>query len=312
MKRARTLAALLTLGVAACTGGAVGKYELYTPPPPLAMVVLVDPSGQVQTQLQQLEGLIRANATPNEALVVMMLATGSTTYTVNRDDSLSTIAAQHGLTLAELEAANPQYGPLAGRNWSLIHAGERVTIVDPAAPNPLLLVSRAPDGPAPPMLMKIPQRPNNPTDYQKAEYEHALTTATAANDSRIAAWKSAAAATVLPWQTRMVALLENNASPGGYNFAAPGGPALAASMAAGLATLAGLPGRRVLLVLGGGDAVPNLAAGSMSGVDLVVANLTDAQSVAAWTNAGKAASATSVNALDSALTQLQLAGIVNK
>ena len=305
------MGAVLVLGMAACSPGTTRDSEVYRPPPPLAMVVLIDPSsGQVDAQLRQLESVVRANATPDEALVVMLLTRGGSTYTVVRDDSLSAIAAAHGLTLAEVEAANPQFGPVAGRNWSLIHSGERVTLPDPNAPAPLLLVSKAPAGPPPPMLVKVPTQPNNPTDYQKAQYQHALASATATNDARIATWKSQAAESLAPWQDHVSALLENAAVA---NY--PGlrdDTALGSTIVAGLATLAGLPGHRLLLVLGGGETVPRLAAGSMSGVDLVVANLADSQSITAWTDAAKSASAASVSALDGALTQLQLVQSVNK
>lgn len=306
------MGAVLALGMAAaCSPGATRDSEVYRPPSPLAMVVLIDPSsGQMDSQLRQLETVVRANATPREALVVMLLAPGSSTYTVERDDSLSAIAAAHGLTLAEVEAANPQFGPVAGRNWSLIHSGERVTLPDPTAPTPLLLVSKAPDGPPPPTLMKVPKQPSNPTDYQKAQYQHALASATATNDARIATWKSQAAASLAPWQDHVAALLENAAVPSHPGL--PDNSALGLSIVAGLATLSGLPGHRLLLVLGGGETVPSLTAGSMSGVDLVVANLADAKSVTAWTDAGKSASAASVSALDGALTQLQLVQSVNK
>lgn len=311
VKRARTLFALVTVGLAACTGGAADKTEAYSPPPPLAMVVLVDPSsGQMPAQLHQLADVIRSSAMPNESVVVMMLAPGSHTYTVVRDDSLSAIAAANGVTLAELEGANPQFGPVAGRNWSLIHAGERVTVPDRTAPSPLLLVTRAPAGPSPPLLVRLPVRPDNPTDYQRAQYEHALASANATNASRIAAWKSDAAQAMRPWQDQVVSQLEGKSNAGGAGVM--GSAQLSTSMVAGLATLGGLKGHRLMLVLGGDDTVPSLPAGSMSGVDLVVANLANTQSIAAWTAAGQGASATSVSALDSALTQLQLAQTVNK
>lgn len=125
VKRARTWLALLTAGLTACTGGALSNSVAYVPPAPLALVALIDPSsGVMQAELHQLAGIIRANASPNEAVIVMLLAPGSRSYTVRPGDSLSSIAASNGLTLGAIEAANPQFGPVSGRNWSVIHAAQ--------------------------------------------------------------------------------------------------------------------------------------------------------------------------------------------
>src|SRR5437879_1159655 len=204
VKRARTALAILALSASACgSSGALANTEQYRPPPPLALVVLVDPSsGSMADQLRQLEDVIRASASPNESVVVMMLQTGSARqYVVRPGDSLSSIAAANGLTLSTVEAVNPQFGPVSGRNWSVIHSGQRVTLPDGAARAPLLLATRAP---------------------------------------------------------------------------------------------------------------ATLAPRSLVDVTLVIANVSDPQAVAAWKSAGVAAGAPSVNALDPALTQLQLAQIVNQ
>ncbi|HSS61498.1 MAG TPA: LysM domain-containing protein [Candidatus Limnocylindrales bacterium] len=313
MKRARTLVAVLTLGVGACTGGTAGGSVVYSPPPPLALVALVDPSsGQMPAQLQQLEDVIRASASPNEAVVVMMLAPGSRSYAVRPGDSLSLIASANGLTLSEVEAANPQLGPVSGRNWSLIHSGERVTLPDRSAPSPLLLVSKAPAGPPPPALVRLPQQPNNPTDYQKAQYQHAVTAGNATNAARIEAWRASARQALVPWQSQVTAQLESKAGSANSVDGPSGGQAVAASIGAGLVTLAGLSGRRMLLLLGGGGVVPApLAPRSMAGVTVVVANVSDPAAAAAWTAAARNAGAAGVSALDPALTQLQLAQVVN-
>jgi hypothetical protein len=85
-----------------------------------------------------------------------------------------------------------------------------------------------------------------------------------------------------------------------------------ASLIAGLTTLQGLNGRRLLLVLGGAESGPGaLEPRSLAGVNLVVANLSDPTIAAAWTSAARSAGAVSVNALDPALTKLQLAQLVN-
>src|SRR5438270_10511403 len=173
VRRARTFVAILAAGLTACSGGgALASTVQYQPPAPLALVVLVDPSsGHMADQLRQLEDVIRASASPGESVVVMMLQTGfSRQYVVRPGDSLSSIAIANGLPLATVEAVNPQFGPISGRNWSVIHPGERVTLPDGAAQDPLLLATRAPVGPAPPQLMRIPQDPKTPTDFQRAEY----------------------------------------------------------------------------------------------------------------------------------------------
>ncbi|HKC19329.1 MAG TPA: LysM domain-containing protein [Candidatus Dormibacteraeota bacterium] len=313
VERARTLALALGLSISACSGGALSNAISYSPPPPLALVALVDPSsGQMTAELQQLAAVIRANASPNEAVVVMMLAPGTRTYAVRSGDSLSSIAAANGLTLPEIEAANPQFGPVAGRNWSVIHSGEHVTITDRSAPSPLLLVTRAPAGPPPPMLIRLPTEPQNPTEYQRAQYEHTVTADKATNAARISEWRASASAALVPWQNAVATQLESKAGGGNLVTSSPGGPALSGSMSAGLATLAGLSGRRTLLVLGGAESGPStLAPRSLSGIALVIANVADPGAAAAWTTAGKDAGATSVNALDPALTQLQLAQVVN-
>ena len=60
-------------------------------------------------------------------------------YTVQRGDCLSRIARDHGVTLAELLEANPQFTQ-DGRNPNLIYPGETVVIPGesafPAGSNP--------------------------------------------------------------------------------------------------------------------------------------------------------------------------------
>ena len=313
VKRARTLATVLGVTVAGCSGGALSNSVAYTPPPSLAMVALVDPtSGQLPGELQQLEGVIRASASPNEAVIVMMLAPGARSYTVRPGESLSSIANANGLTLAEVEAANPQLGPVAGRSWNVIHSGDHMTLTDRSAPNPLLLVTKAPAGPPAPMLIRLPPKPSNPTDYQRAKYEHAVAAAKATNASRITEWRASVDQALLPWQNAVAAQLEGKSSSINGVTSAAGAPAMSASISAGLVTLGGLSGRRLLLVLGGGSVGPStLGPRSLAGIALVVANVADPGTAAAWTTAAKDAGAASVNTLDPALTQLQLAQVVN-
>jgi LysM repeat protein len=235
------------------------------------------------------------------------------TYVVQQGDNLSKIASAHQLSLDAIEAANPQLGPLSGRNWKLIHPGERVMLPDGASAGALLLATRAPSGPPKPNLIRLPQPPgNNSTDFQKAQYKHTVDSDNATNASRIAAWQAAAAPAVQAWQQDVTARL--NATAASTLVSPSPTPAIVAtSIEAGLTTLGGLGGRHVLLLLGGGDNVPmQLAPRSLSNVNLVIANLTDSSKSAAWTTAGNGAGAASVDALDAALTQLKLSQVVNR
>ena len=308
------LIGLLAVASAACGQGGLSNSEVYAPPPALALVALVDPSsGRMAEELHQLQDVIRTTATPGEAVVVMILQPSyGQAYTVRPGDSLSSIATAHGLSLASLEAANPQLGPLSGRNWKLIHPSERVIIPDGAAQDALLLVSRAPAGPPPPPLIRLPRAPSNPTDFQRAQYNRTVASDKATNDARIAAWRAEADKALQPWQQQIVDQLGKKAVTAVPGARAPDRQILSASLVAGLTTLQGLQGRRLLLLLGGGETGPGvLAPRTFADINLVIANLSDAKAAAAWTSAGASAGAASVNALDPALTRLQLAQVVN-
>jgi LysM repeat protein len=309
------LGGLGALALAACSQAGASNAEVYTPPAPLALVALVDPtSGRMAEELHQLQDVIRTTATPGEALVVMILQPSyGQAYEVKRGDSLSSIAAAHGISLAALEAANPQLGPLSGRNWKLIHPTERVIIPDGSAQEALLLVSRAPSGPPPPNLVRLPRPPSNPTDFQRAQYNRTVAAGNATNSARIAAWRADADKSLQPWQQQVVDELGKKAATSIPGARAPDGRILASSLTAGVTTLKGLPGRRLLLLLGGGESGPGaLAPRSFADINVVIANLEDSSAAAAWTAAGSVAGAASVNALDPALTRLQLAQVVNQ
>lgn len=312
----RFVLACVVLGLAACSAGrAPSDSKVYVPPPPLALVAIVDPSpDRLADQLHQLQDVIGSRATPGEAVVVMFLEARVTrTYVVRAGDNLSSIAAANGVTLAAVEAANPQFGPLFRRSWSLIHPGEPVTVPDRGARNALALVTRAPAGPPPPTLVKVPQQPNNPTDFQRAEYTHALAAANATNDVRVAAWRTKAADAVQPWQKHVINELDKMLGAQASGADSATGPMLSSSISAASTTLHGLPGRRLLLILGGGQSGPTvLTPSGLVGINLVIANLSDSGAAAAWTDAGKNAGAASVSTLDGALTQLQLAQVVNQ
>jgi len=313
-RRLASLAAVLGLCLSACAPSAKANEVRYTPPPPLSLVALVDPSsGKLADELHQLQDVIRTSATPGEAVVVMILQSSfGSTYVVQSGDSLDKIAKAHDLSLAALEAANPQLGPLSGRNWRLIHPQERVLIPDGAGQEALLLVTRAPDGPPPPMLIRIPPAPRNPTDFQRAQYNHKVEADTATNDARVAAWRSQAQASLGEWQTQVVEQLGQKAGSATPGAPRPDRQMLSASLAAGLTTLQGLNGRRMLLLLGGGELGPGtLTPNSLQDVNLVIANLSNTKAATAWTAAASGAGAASVKALDVALTRLQLTQVVN-
>ncbi len=306
--------ALAVLATAVACDRKAANEVPYSPPPPLALVALLDPSpDRLPGELRQLAAVVRANATPGEAVVAMLLEPSfGSIYTVEKDDSLSKIAAAHGLALSAIEAANPQLGPLSGRDFKLIHPGERVMLPDGASGGALLLASRAPSGPPPPMLLRLPPEPaSSATDFQRAQYKHTVDSDNATNASRVAAWQASATESVSAWQQNVAAQLESKA--GSLPVAPrPDQHIVAASIDAGLTTLLGLDGRRVLLLLGGGDSVPGqLPARSLSGINFVVANVTNASVTAQWTARANSAGAASVDALDTALTQLQLPQVVN-
>src|SRR5438105_4555331 len=313
----RSLAAWTALAIAsmACGQGGAANSEVYSPPPSLALVVLVDPStGRLADELHQLQDVIRTSATPGEAVVVMVLQPSyGSSYEVRPGDNLSSIASAHGLSLAALEAANPQLGPLSGRNWKLIHPQERVIIPDGAAQDALLLVSKAPAGPAPPVLVRLPRPPDNPTDFQRAQYNRTVASDNATNAARIAAWRAEAVKSLQPWQEQVIDQLGKKAASPVLDARPPNGQILSASLVAGLTTLQGLSGRRTLVLLGGGESGPAaLSPRTLADINLVVANLADSKAAAAWTAAATSAGARSVNALDPALTQLQLAQVINQ
>ena len=306
----------LLFAVGACQPrAALSNEQQYSPPPPLALVALLDPSpDRLPGELRQLEAVISANATPDEAVVAMLLEPSfGMTYVVQQGDSFSKIAAAHGIPLSALEAANPQLGPLSGRDWKLIHPGERVMLPDGASAGALLLASKAPSGPPRPMLVRPPAAPSNATDFQKAQYQHTLDSDNATNAGRIASWQSAARQSVQPWQQEVARQLEAKAAGVIAAYQAPTPGIVAASVEAGATTLQGLGGTHVLLLLGGGDSGPGqVVSQRLDGVNLVVANLTDSSASAAWAAVGARTGAASVSALDAALTQLQLPQVVNR
>jgi len=324
--RARVMGLASVIGVLAVTGcGAVpgagpaaGPAGAFRPPAPLALVAIVDPSSdQARSELGQLETVIQAGVTPSQTLVVSLLSATPVagTYVVRRGDSLVSVAGANGVPLASLQGANPQLGPLAGRDWNRVYPGDRVTVPSTQSGRPVgnAIVTRAPAGPPAPALVRIPVQPANATTFQEVQYRRALAAAEAENARRIAAWRAEADTQLRPWQTQLRSRLHDLAgSLDGAQVSSPRDGDVAAAIQAAANTLAGLPGRRVLLLLASGriDQVANAASGaSLTGIHLVVANLTGS-GTSMLTSAAAAAGAT-VTALDPALTELDLAAAVN-
>jgi LysM repeat protein len=255
--RRLALAALPFL-VAACgaAAGPAASSTTFVPPAPLSVVAVLGPSaGQLAAECGLLAGVVRAGATPSETLVVSPPASGpvAATYVVRAGDSLNALAAAQGVSLAALEAANPQLGPVAGRSWNRIYPGDRVTVPGPqGAAAADLVVTRAPSGPARPALVGLPRPPAGATAFQDAQYRHAVAAAQAANRGRVAAWWAEANRRVAAWQAKVEDRLAAIASsPGGQGLPAGGSQDLLASIRTAATTLQGLPGRRVLVLLGG-------------------------------------------------------------
>jgi hypothetical protein len=301
---------------AAPAAPAAAPAGTFRPPPPLALVAIVDSSsGAAADQLRQLAAVIQAGVTPSQTLVVTLLAGTpvDTTYVVRGGDSLVSIAAAHGVSLASLQGANPQLGPLANRSWNRVYPGDRVTIPSTVAGYPArnAVVTRAPAGPPPPALVRRPDRPANATTFQDAQYRRALAAADSANRERAAAWRAEAERQVGPWQRQVVARLQElSGNLDGLAQAGGRDGDVAAAIQAGANTLAGLPGRRVLLLLAGGRLGATAAAlvPSLAGIRLVVANLAASAGPAF---AAAAAGGAAVTALDPALTELELPAAVN-
>jgi hypothetical protein len=65
---------ILVVTLAACAQGGLANAATYSPPPPLALVAMLDPSSSSPSdEFHQLEDVIRAGATPGEAVVVMLM-----------------------------------------------------------------------------------------------------------------------------------------------------------------------------------------------------------------------------------------------
>ena len=128
---AAPLIGLLAISSGACGQGGLSSSELYSPPPALAMVALVDPSsGRLADELRQLQDVIRTTASPGEAVVVMILQPSyGQAYVVRSGDSLSKIAKQFygdAGKWKKIHAANADKIP----NPDLIHPGLQLTIPD--------------------------------------------------------------------------------------------------------------------------------------------------------------------------------------
>src|SRR5256885_664356 len=85
-------------------------------------------------------------------------------------------------------------------------ASSEVYSPPPAGPaqGAVLPVARPPAGPPPPSLIRLPQAPSNPTDFQRAQYNRTVASDNATNASRIAAWRAETGKSLEPWQQQVV------------------------------------------------------------------------------------------------------------
>jgi LysM repeat protein len=280
-----------------------------------------------ETTLDQAEGasqladVLRAGALPSEAVVGVGVARmaqggpGVTIHMVKQGETLTSVAAAHGVTLAALEAANPAFGPASGRDWNLIHPGERLSIPGSSAIQFTPFVnSRLPAGPPPPLLRVPPTCSGDDTSYV---YQQCTTRAKQdddVNSGRIATWSAAANAQLGPALAAVLRTLDDlsaQVAPSQDPVAAGRSQAFAQAVEIAAINLAQLPSPRVLLLAALDDSQPALQQGELDGIDLVVTGPSTPAALEWWTSAARGAGARSVHVLDPILTHQALPGIVN-
>lgn len=86
-----------------------------------AKMILADNAdfGQLQTVTVKGNPALQINDSANFSL-------REKSYLIESGDDLPSVAATYGMTLAQLEALNPQLGPTAGRSFSLVFPGDEV------------------------------------------------------------------------------------------------------------------------------------------------------------------------------------------
>lgn len=280
-----------------------------------------------ETALDQVEGarqladVLRAGALPSEAVIGVGVARmaqggpGVSIHMVQRGETLTGIASALGVTLAALEAANPALGPAGGRDWNLIHPGERLSIPGSSAIQFTTFVNaRLPAGPPAPRLVVPPTCSSDETSYVQQQCTTQANKDAQVNTGRIAAWSAAANAQVGPVLAAVLRTLADVAAqvaPNQAPVAAGRGQAFTDAVEIAAINLGQLPGPRVLLLAALDDSEPALQQGELDGIDLVVTGPSTPAAQAWWTSAARGAGARSVRVLDPVLTQQALPGIVN-
>ncbi len=280
---------MLAIAVAlasACQGDAVfepphrasDQQHLYVPPTLSLYEVTLDGAEGAR----QLEHIVQDRVRLSQVVIGFGVAAnaqggpGVTTYVVKEGDSLTGIAAAHGLTLAALESAN---------------------------------------GPTPPALLVAPSCPDTTTSFVEAQCRHLTAMDAQQNAERLRAWSTAADALLLPAQADLVRQLHAAGSRFTTSADPNSGEriqAFADSIQVGATNLGQLPQPRVLLLAAVGERVqPNLRTGELSGIDLVVTGLSSPAAQTWWNAAGRKAGARSIHVLDPTLSELTLARTVN-
>jgi hypothetical protein len=187
---------------------------------------------------------------------------------------------------------------------------------DPTAPDQDVVADRAPSGPAPPVLVKLPRAPGSgATPYLVAQYQHRLAAMQTINRGKETSWRHTLMEVATGWRQREAARLRTLEASSdlreedlvGEDYDIAGALAHAATV------LAGLPGERVLVLLGGaGSGPPQAGIGRLTGIQLVIANLADGPAADEWRAAATGAGVAGVFTLDSTLTDLKLAQTVNE
>jgi LysM repeat protein len=320
------------LVAAAAAASACAGDGLFGPPPGTASGSQqhhYDPPTRTvyEATLDQVEGarqlmdVLRGDALPSEAIIGVGVSAkaqggpGVTIHIVQAGQTLSTIAAAHGVSLAALEAANPAFGPASGRSWNLIHPGEQLSIPGSSAVQFTTFVnSRLPAGPPPPPLVVLPTCSTSDTPYVQARCGSQVKQDEQVNNGRITAWAAAANAQLRPVLANLLRTLGGVAAqvaPDQGPVAAGRSQAFADTVQIAAINLGQLPGPRVLLLAALDDIEPALQPGELAGIDLVVTGPSTAAAQAWWSSAARGATARSVHVLDPILTQQSLATVVN-
>jgi len=270
---------------------------------------------------RQLMDVLRGGALPAEAIIGVGVARwaqggpGVTIHVVQAGETLSSIAAGHGVSLTALEAANPAFGPASARNWNLIHPGERLTIPGSSAVQFTTFVnSRLPAGPPPPALLVPPTCSSSDTPYVQARCGSQVKQAEQVNSGRVAAWATTASAQLRPVLASLLRTLGDvgaRVTPDPEPVGAGRSQALAETVQVAAINLGQLPRPRVMLLAALDDGEPALQPGELAGIDLVVTGPSTPAAQAWWNSAARSAGARSVHVLDPILTKQSLSGVVN-